>query len=417
MDLKNNNKICFLPKRHRRPLLPFTQDQQTLNTPLTADTTTFPDENTLREEHMAEAIISSSNLVHNFHRIQERITDNCRIMGIVKANAYGHDARHVSKTLESLGVSDFGVANIEEAIPLRTCATSSPDVTILAFCSPLPSHLPLYLKHDITATICDFDTLYKAESIASAYNIPLKVHVKIDTGMGRLGIPPDTACSLLQAAEESPHLKLSGAYTHFAQSTLQNEFTARQLETFRNVCSEFEHHAKRSLCKHAANSGGVLCCKEACLDMVRPGITLYGYHPDENMQNRIDLKPVMQLRARVIFIKEVEAGTTISYNRTWTAPSRCRIATISAGYADGYHRTLSNLTSVFIGGKAYAQVGTVTMDQIMVNLGNSSSVRVGDDAVLFGWDGPSAADLATVAGTISYEILCAVSSRVKRVFV
>ncbi len=338
-------------------------------------------------------------------------------MGIVKANAYGHDALHIAKTLESLGVSDFGVANIKEAMHLRKRHAVSGDAAILAFCSPLPSHLPLYLQHDITATIGDFETLRTAEAIASSYNTTLKVQVKIDTGMGRLGIQPEAACNLLQAAEQSPHLQLTGAYTHFAQSTNTDGFTDRQIDLFTQVCSEFEHKAKRSLCKHAANSGALLCRKDACLDMVRPGIMLYGYPPDESVKHMIDLKPVMELRTKVIFIKDVEPGTSISYNRRWTAPSRCKIATISAGYADGYLRTLSNRAKVFIRGNPCAQVGTITMDQTMVDLGKNSTVRVGDDAVLFGWNGMSAADLAKIAGTISYEILCAVSSRVERIIV
>ncbi|MCG8345243.1 MAG: alanine racemase [Chlorobiales bacterium] len=384
---------------------------------MTADTTTFPGESTLPGEHLTEAIISSNNLVYNFRKIQERITDNCRIMGIVKANAYGHGASHVSKTLESLGVSDFGVANIQEAIRLRAEDAVSQNAAILTFCPPLPTHLPLYLRYDITATICDHDTLYAAESVASAHNTPLRVQVNIDTGMGRLGTSPEHALSLLKAVETSPYLRLEGAYTHFAQSTRQDDFTEGQLSAFRQVCSEFEHHAAKSICKHAANSGALLFRTDACLDMVRPGIMLYGYPPDENANGLVDLKPVMELRAKVIFIKDVDAGTTISYNRQWTAPSRRRIATISAGYADGYHRSLSNHTKVFIRGTPCSQVGMVTMDQIMVDIGNKSDIRVGDDAVLFGWNGHGAADTAKAAGTISYEILCAVSSRVRRVFV
>lgn len=384
---------------------------------MTVDATTFPDESTLPGEHLAEAVISSNNLIYNFRKIQERITDNCRIMGIVKANAYGHGASYVSKTLESLGVSDFGVANIQEAIQLRTESPVSGNAAILTFCPPLPFHLPLYLQHNITATICDHDMLRAAESVASTHNSPLKVQVNVDTGMGRLGIPPEHAVSLLKAVETSPYLRLEGVYTHFAQSTQQNDFTEGQLSTFKQVCSEFEHHAEKSICKHAANSGALLCRRDTCLDMVRPGIMLYGYPPDENVNTPVDLKPVMELRAKVIFIKDVDAGTTISYNRQWTAPSRRRIATISAGYADGYHRSLSNHTKVFIRGTPCSQVGTVTMDQIMVDIENKSDIRVGDDAVLFGWNGPSAVDIAKAAGTISYEILCAVSSRVRRVFV
>ncbi|MCW8818905.1 MAG: alanine racemase [Ignavibacteriaceae bacterium] len=368
-------------------------------------------------ENLTSAFISSSNLEHNYRLTRNRIPGHCRVMGVVKANAYGHDAAGTSKILERLGVRDFGVANIVEAASLRKHLTVSGRPEILAFSSPLPDHIARYLEHDIAATICDFDMLRAAESIASAHNVPLKVHVKIDTGMGRLGTTPESAFQLLEAAEKSPHLTLLGIYTHFAQSTSSDAFTGRQRDLFTQICSEFEHRVQRTFCKHAANSGGILCHDNAFFDMVRPGIMLYGYFPDDSVKGRADLKPVMVLSTKVMFIKEVEAGTTISYNRTWTAPSRRRIATLSAGYADGYPRTLSNRTTVSIRGKTFPQVGTITMDQFMVDLGNDRDVRVGDDALLFGGEGISAADLALTAGTISYELLCAVSSRVRRVFV
>ncbi|NEX13812.1 MAG: alanine racemase [Prosthecochloris sp.] len=368
-------------------------------------------------ENLTSAFISSSNLEHNYHLTRSRIPGHCRVMGVVKANAYGHDVAGTSKILERLGVRDFGVANIAEAASLRKQLTVSGHSEILAFSSPLPDHIARYLEHDIAATICDFNMLRAAESIASAHNVPLKVHVKIDTGMGRLGTTPENAFQLLEAAEKSPHLRLSGIYTHFAQSTSRDAFTGRQRDLFTQICSEFEHRMQRTFCKHAANSGGILCHDNAFFDMVRPGIMLYGYFPDDSVKGRADLKPVMLLSTKVMFIKEVEAGTTISYNRTWTAPSRRRIATLSAGYADGYPRTLSNRTTVSIRGKTFPQVGTITMDQFMVDLGNDRDVRVGDDALLFGGEGISAADLALTAGTISYELLCAVSSRVRRVFV
>ncbi len=338
-------------------------------------------------------------------------------MGVVKANAYGHDAFRIAQLLETLGVEDFGVANIVEAASLRKHRAVSESSSILAFASPLPDQIPFYLQHNIAATICDFDMLRAAESVASRENRPLDVHVKIDTGMGRLGASPNIAFHLLEAVEKSACLTLAGAYTHLAQSTRQDAFTAEQLRVFRNICSDFEHHIQRSICKHAANSGGILCRSDAFLDMVRPGIMLYGYFPDDSRQHNIDLKPVMLLRSKIIFVKEVAAGTTISYNRTWAAPSRRKIATIAAGYADGYPRVLSNRVDVLVNGKAYPQVGTITMDQCMIDLGNDNDIRAGDDAVLFGWEGCSAALLASKAGTISYEILCGIPSRVIRVFV
>jgi len=413
MDLKNKNKICFLQKRYG--LHPaFRAHPQPLKPSLATAIQTAENAGAGPEEHLAEALVSIGNLAHNYRCVRQRVGDACRVMGIVKANAYGHGAKHVSKALEGLGVRDFGVANIEEAIRLRSCGGISGDSAVLAFCPPLPSHVPLFLRHDVEATICDFETLQNAAAIAEAGNKQLRVHVKVDTGMGRLGTAPAHAFQLLRAVEESPSLLLSGVYTHFAQSTLEDTFTQGQLDSFKRVCAEFEHHAGRRVCKHAANSGAILGRTDSFLDMVRPGIMLYGYPPDEHSPCADDLRPVMQLQARVIFVKEVSAGTTVSYNRTWKAPSKRLVATISAGYADGYHRVLSNRATVTIGNRRYPQAGIVTMDQIMVDLGDDSEVRAGDLAVLFGWDGPSAADLAKEAGTISYELLCAVSPRVVR---
>ena len=387
--------------------------------PLTADSNTSPSGplSELPLEHLSEALISSENLACNVKRIRDLIGKERKMMGIVKANAYGHDAPYIAGCLEKLGVSDFGVANIEEAIQLRQTKAIGDNSRILAFCSPLDSHIPFYLRHNVAMTVTDFRTMHAAAAAAKAANRLLDVHVKVDTGMGRLGLPPEKAMELLSSVEKNDHLRLEGVYTHFAQSTLSDDFTRRQTDRFRHLCSEFEHRFRRSVLKHAAGSGAIICQKNAHLDMVRPGIMLYGYPPDSTTTIDPELRPVMQFQAKIIFIKEVAPGTSISYNRTWIAPKRRTIATISAGYADGYHRRLSNRSSVTINGRSYPQAGTVTMDQMMVDLGNASRAAVGDTAVLFGWDGPSAADLADMAGTISYELLCAVSARVRRVFI
>jgi len=260
-------------------------------------------------------------------------------------------------------------------------------------------------------------TLQAANEIAAKHNKTLSVQVKVDTGMGRLGMSPPAAMEILREIDQSPYMELKGIYTHFADSTSSDGFTEKQLEAFTQLTSEYEHASARIVCKHAANSGAILSRKDSWLDMVRPGILLYGYHPAKNTPCRLDVKPVMQFESKVIFIKTVTAGTTVSYNRTWTAPAPRYIATIAAGYADGYFRALSNHATVMINGNTYQQVGTVTMDQIMVDLGTQHNVKKGDTAILFGWEGASASDLAGIAGTISYEMLCAVSSRVKRIFV
>jgi alanine racemase len=367
-------------------------------------------------ENMTEALVSLGNLSHNARLILRKLSGKARVMGIVKANAYGHNARMVSGALEGLGISDFGVANIHEAMELRREGLLKTASSILAFASPLTSQIEPYLQHDIEMTVCDIETLDAADAVAAAHNRRLNVQVKVDTGMGRLGIHPSGTMELLRKIDDSRYLDLKGIYTHFAESSIPGGYTALQLAQFKALASEYEHTASKTICKHAANSGAIISSPDSWLDMVRPGILLYGYHPSENTPSRLDVRPVMQVEARVIFVKEVREGTTISYNRTWTAPGSRRIATIAAGYADGYFRSLSNKATIMIQGKPFPQVGTVTMDQIMVDLGDDLDVKKGDRAVLFGWDGPSADTIAGIAGTISYETLCAVSSRVKRIF-
>jgi len=338
-------------------------------------------------------------------------------MGIVKADAYGHGAAQVTATLEEEGIREFGVANIHEAVELKQSHRMQPESRILAFASPLAGHIEHYLEHEVEMTVCDHETVRAAEAKAAATGRRLRVQAKIDTGMGRLGVTPEEAAALLELIDRCPNLDLVGIYTHFAEGHKPNGFTARQLEQFIDVTSGYEQRTGRTVHKHAANSGAIVSTPDARLDMVRPGILLYGCHPVDAEPTNVPVKPVMQFRCKVMFVKKVTAGTSISYSRTWSAPTSTNIATLSAGYADGVHRTLSNKATVSIGGNRYQQVGTVTMDQTMVDLGQNRSVKVGDTAVLFGWDGPSAGEQAIAAGTISYELLCSVSKRVKRVFV
>ena len=367
-------------------------------------------------ENMTEALVSLENLAQNARMIRQRVGEERRIMGIVKANAYGHNVHRVAATLEKSGINDFGVANIHEAMELKRGGALKKRATILAFSSPLPSHIPFFLHHGIEMTLCDSLTLHAAEEIAAAENKTLAIQVKVDTGMGRLGVPPSLAMGLLRQIDRSPHLELTGIYTHFADSATAEGFTRQQLGAFSALTSEYEHASSKTVCKHAANSGAILSAPQSWLDMVRPGILLYGYHPVKQSSCRLNVKPVMQFEAKVIFVKTIPAGTTISYNRTWRAAEACSIATIAAGYADGYARALSSRATVMINGNAYPQVGTVTMDQIMVDLGTRHNVKTGDKAILFGWEGSGADTLAELGGTISYEVLCAVSSRVKRIF-
>jgi alanine racemase len=233
--------------------------------------------------------------------------------------------------------------------------------------------------------------------------------------MGRLGVLPKDALALAQTVERSEHLNLQAVFTHFASSDSDKAFTHKQLSLYTSLVSEIEHSIGRTVLKHTANSGAVITEKDSYFDMVRPGVLLYGYTPRTDLRSPISLKPVMQLQAKVVFIKTVERGTSISYGRKWTARKRSRIATVAIGYYDGYHRNLSNKAKVNINGKFFEQVGAVTMDAIMVNLGNDTTVQVGDTAVLFGWGEQLGANVLTdKEGTIVYELLCSVSPRVRR---
>ncbi|MBN1928670.1 MAG: alanine racemase [Chlorobiaceae bacterium] len=384
---------------------------------MSADSRQHPGFTGQASPYLSEALISLGNLRHNLACIRAITGPERRIMGIVKANAYGHGAPEVTATLEAEGIRDFGVANIHEAIELKQAHRMQPDSRILAFASPLAGHIGLYLEHGIEMTVCDHETVRAAEAKAAATGGRLRVQVKVDTGMGRLGVTPGEAAGLLDLIDASPNLELVGIYTHFAESHKPGGFTARQLEAFLHVTGAYEQRTGKTVTKHAANSGAIVSMPDSRLDMVRPGILLYGCHPVDAEPASVPVRPVMQLQCRVMFVKEIPAGTTISYSRTWRAPTPTDIATLAIGYADGLHRSLSNRAKVAIGGRRFSQAGTVTMDQTMVDLGKDHPVRVGDTAVLFGWDGPTAGEQAIAAGTISYELLCSVSRRVKRIFV
>jgi len=363
---------------------------------------------------LSEALISLGNLRHNIRQVRHLVGKERRIMAIVKANAYSHGIDLVAPAMLEEGICDFGVANINEAVQLRELLGESP-AQILAFASPLFSQLELYIKHEIALCLGDFETLRLAEAVAKKFGKPIQVHLKIDTGMGRLGVLPKDALALAQAVERSEHLNLQAVFTHFASSDSDRAFTHKQLSIYTSLVSEIEHSIGRSILKHTANSGAVITEKASYFDMVRPGILLYGYTPRTDLKSPLPLKPVMQLQAKVVFVKTVERGTSISYGRKWTARKRSRIATIAIGYYDGYHRNLSNKAKVNINGKFFEQVGAVTMDAIMVNLGNDTTVQVGDTAVLFGWGEQLGANVLTdKEGTIVYERLCSVSPRVRR---
>ena len=352
-----------------------------------------------------------------------------KILLPIKANAYGHGLTEQSRSgsftaplaqfLQDRSVVDwFGVATVEEGVRLRAAGITLP---ILKLSATQNHEVARAVEADLTLTVVDPVSIWAASAAGETLDKYANVHLKIDTGMRRIGCPPSLAAKFAQLAEEAPYCHLQGVFTHFAvsENPEEDDFTNRQLSQFLEAVDEIEDTLGRGIeLKHAANSGAVERHPSSWLDMVRPGILSYGYPQSPLPTLRVD--PVLSLISHVSFVKTVHAGETVSYGRTWVAPWDTRVATVSIGYGDGYTRLLSNKAEVLIQGRRYPQIGTICMDQIMVDLGPDSAIGVGEQVTLIGRDSSEsigAGDLAALAGTISYEILCGVAERVSRVYI
>ena len=335
----------------------------------------------------------------------------------VKADAYGHGIVAIGREAAAIGIEYLAVATVDEAVELRSANLTIP---ILLYSLPTPEEIPDIVSHDVIPVVSDEELADRLEAEARRRGRVLTVHLKIDTGMGRIGCPPETAPTLASSLADRDNLQLGGISTHFAASDAADPTLTRgQIRQFDIALEEIRGRGVDPGIVHAGNSGGVLSYPEAWYDMIRPGILAYGYLPSDEQSAGLELKPVMDLRSRLVFIKEVPAGTPISYGSTWRAPHRTHIGTVPVGYGDGYNRLLSNQGRVGIRGRSFPIVGRVCMDHIMVDLGPECQVERYDDVALFGPDpsGPDAEELSKLCQTISYDIMCAVSKRVPRVYV
>jgi len=362
------------------------------------------------------AEVNLSAFEFNFNQVRKLVGGKTKIMAVVKANAYGLGAVEISKLAVSLGADYLGVAIPEEGVELRR---NGIDVPILVFTPPFEHQLELFFKYELTPTITSFEEANKFNSLSEKFGKRIKCHIKVDTGMGRIGVNYKDAFEFVKRIyHEFKNLYIEGIYTHFATSDEKDKsFAYLQFERFTGLIKELNSARIEIPLKHCANSGAILDMPETYLDMVRPGVMLYGYYPSLDVLNKIELKPVMTLKSKIAFIKEIESGTSISYGRRFIAKEKTKIVTIPIGYADGYRRSLTNLGKVEIKGKLFPVVGTVTMDQIMVDVGLNTDVKVGDDVILFGNENLTAWDVAKLLGTIPYEICCNISARVPRVYV
>ncbi|MCG8570911.1 MAG: alanine racemase [Spirochaetes bacterium] len=363
------------------------------------------------------AVIYLDHFRHNIQQVRKQVGPNRKICVAVKADAYGHGAIPLSKVALEEGVTHLGVATVPEALELRQARIDAPT---LLFSLPLPEEVQDIIENNITPFAVSKDTVKLYEKISQKLDKrDYEIHIKVDTGMGRIGCHPDETLHLAEMINNSPYLKVAGVCTHFPIADEDDEsFTLHQVKILQKVVDQLKAHAIDPGLVHAANSGAIIGCEESFFNMVRPGIMLYGYYPSFDQKRHLELKPVMSFMTKVVFMKKVSKGTTISYGRSYSAPEDTIIATLPVGYADGYNRLLSSQGPVFINGKKYQISGRVCMDQCMVDLGPQTDVQLYDDVVLFGAQSgaASAEDIGKIINTIPYEVTCFVSKRVPRVY-
>lgn len=356
--------------------------------------------------------VNLSQLKRNIEAIRAHVSP-AKVMPMVKANAYGHGVDGVAPFLEPF-VDYFGVAIVEEGIYLRKLGITKP---ILVAGGTLPEQVPHFALHNLTLTGSSVELLDSAEEFAKKTGKRIKTHLKIDTGMERVGVRDYEAEALIRKSGACSHLDVEGIYTHLANSErADRSYSMMQLERFHEVLDVYR---RLSLpvppLRHMANSGGVLNLPEAHFDMVRPGILVYGVYPGPEVDRVVEVKPAVTWRARVAYSKRTQPGRGVSYGSLWQAEVETRIVTVPCGYADGYFRRMTNRAQVIIQGRRYPQVGRICMDQFMVNVGDAD-VHVGDEVILLG-EGIAAEDLAEWMGTNEYEVLTSISARVPRVYV
>ena len=370
------------------------------------------------------AEISLDNLEHNYHALRAHIPQGCKFLGVIKADAYGHGAVPVSGTLSELGCEYLAVSNLEEAVQLRRGGIRTP-VLILGYTPPEYADTMVFM--DLTQEIHSMDYARALEERLRGTNYILNVHLKLDTGMGRIGFLAyggHSELAQLRAFSQLTHLRAEGVFTHFsaADSRLADDeaYTETQYARFQAALAELEGYGIQPALRHCANSAVTILHPEYSLDMVRGGIALYGCAPDRDCAGLLDLRPVMTLRTTIAQIRDVAAGTPISYGRTFTAPHDLRMAVLPVGYADGLSRSLSGRARFRLHGTDVPVIGRICMDMCMVDITGVPNAKVGDELTLFGYDEDGqrvpVERLAEASGTISYEILCTLSKRIARLY-
>jgi len=360
--------------------------------------------------------IDHEALRSNLRQIRYKVGSCVKILCMVKANGYGHGATEISQTLARAGADAFGVATLEEAVQLREAGIQAP---LIVLAGVFPAQLDTFVEYKLTPVVHDLISLKALDRESSRRQVQLKVHLKVDTGMGRLGFLAAEADQWIAAIKQAESLHIQGVFSHFSHAeSVQGDYTQKQLEIFKRVLGQLRSADVIPDLVHLANSAATITLPAAYFDMVRPGLMLYGVYPSPNMKEQINLKPVLSWKTKILQLKNVPSGTSVSYGQTYVTERESLIATLPIGYADGYPRVLSNRGEALVRGQRARIAGRVCMDLTMIDVTDIRNVRQGDEVVLLGRQGGaeiSADEIAAWANTISYEILTSIGTRVPRI--
>ena len=362
--------------------------------------------------------IDKSDFLFNLKKIKEYLKTDTKILAVLKSNAYGHGAIELAKEAIKAGIYGVGVSSIEEGISFRKAGIKT---RILVFGSGYPiEYLTTAVFWDLTPTISSLQGLHELSNIAKKFKKNLEFHLKVDTGMGRVGVVAgENTDVILKKIVNMPEIRMTGLYTHFAVADTNSDYTESQLHKFNEVIKSAKKLGLKFIA-HAANTAALFLNKKTHLDMVRPGIALYGISPFEHNHQDLKLKPVLSWKTKIIYLKKVPSGFCVSYGRTFVTNKNSVIATLPIGYADGYSRILSNKADVLVRGKRCPVAGRITMDMMMIDVTDVKGVSIGDEVVLLGTQEKETIkveELAKLENTISYEVICSISTRVPRIIV
>ncbi|MBU1101733.1 MAG: alanine racemase [Bacteroidetes bacterium] len=359
--------------------------------------------------------VNISRLRENFEAIKAKVGAS-KIMPILKANAYGHGLVQTARLMEEFGADYLGVAVLEEGVLLRELGIRLP---ILVLGGIIGNQIPLFIENDLTITASSPDKIKQINETAEQLNKKAKVHLKIDTGLERIGVHYYSSEKFIEEALKCKWLEVEGIYSHFASSySSDKSYTNLQLERFNDVLEYFEKNSLKPPIRHIANSGAILQHKDSYFDLVRPGIMCYGVYPSEDVERSVRVLPTLSWKSRVVYFKVIKPNHPVGYDSTWQSDHNVRAVTVPVGYGDGYFRSMHKSAQVIIRGKRYPIIGGIAMDQIIVNIENDSAFN-NDEVCLIGNDGNeriSVEELANWAGTIPYEILTNINTRVPRVY-